>query len=70
MKKGIAYFAASFVLATTFAFGLSFQTGAAAVQSCQGTCNSNLNACLNRANTQAEKSKCKKSYQGCISSCK
>lgn len=70
MKKRIAYFAASFALATTFAFGLSFQTEANTIQSCQGSCNRNLTACMNKATTQAQESQCKKSFQGCISSCK
>jgi hypothetical protein len=70
MKKGLAYFVSSFVLATAFAFGISFQSEANAAQSCQGQCNSAYNACVNRATTTSEKSQCKKSYQGCISSCK
>lgn len=65
MKKGLTFFAGSFVLAAALAFGIN-----GAAQSCKGTCNRNYNACVNAATTQAELSQCKKSYQGCISSCK
>ena len=70
MKRRLAYFASAFALTTAIAFGISFQSSANAAQSCQGQCKRNLTACENTARTQAEKSQCKKSYQGCISSCK
>ena len=69
MKKAISYFGGSFVLAAAIAFGVSFQPVNAA-ESCQGKCNRNYNACANTATTQSQLSQCKKSYQGCISSCK
>jgi hypothetical protein len=70
MKKAMAYFGGSFVLAAAIAFGASFQPASAAGQSCQGKCQRAKNACVATAKTQAEKSQCNKSYQGCISSCK
>jgi hypothetical protein len=70
MKKAIAYFGGSFVLATAIAFGVSFQSVGAAAESCQGKCNRAKTACLNTATTQSQQSQCNKSYQGCISSCK
>jgi hypothetical protein len=69
MKKTLAYLGSSFLLATAVAFGVTFQVNAAA-ESCHGKCNRNYNACANTASTQSQLSQCKKSYQGCISSCK
>ena len=70
MKRKLTYFAGSFVLATAFAFGVSFQSVNGAAQSCQGQCKRAFNACVNTAQTTSEKAQCNKSYQGCISSCK
>jgi hypothetical protein len=70
MKKTIAYLGGSFLLATAIAFGITIQAASAAVESCQGKCNRNYHACANAATSQGELSQCKKSYQGCISSCK
>ena len=70
MKRKLAYFASSFALAGAIVFGASYQSEASSAQSCRGQCKRNQTACENTATTQAQKSQCKKSYQGCISSCK
>jgi hypothetical protein len=70
MKRKLTYFAGSFVLATAFAFGVSYEPVKGAAQSCKGRCERSYNGCINSAKTQAQRAKCNKSYQGCISSCK
>ncbi|HEX9930777.1 MAG TPA: hypothetical protein VGB02_19750 [Pyrinomonadaceae bacterium] len=70
MKRKLAYFASSFALAGAIVFGGSYQSEASSAQSCQGQCKRNQTACEQTATTQGQKSQCKKSYQGCISSCK
>jgi hypothetical protein len=69
MKRKLTYFAGSFVLATAFAFGVSYQPATAA-QSCEGQCKRAFNGCVNSAKTQSERAQCNKSFQGCMSSCK
>lgn len=70
MKKRITLVAAVFLMMLALVFVGGLRRTQAGGQSCNGTCKRNLNACLATASTTSQAAQCKKSYQGCISSCK
>lgn len=67
MRKRLAFFVATIVMALALVVPASFGSVSSLLQSCQGKCKRAYNACINAGNTPPS---CNASYQGCISSCK
>ena len=67
MKKRLALFAATIVMALAFVLPTFSTNAATLMQSCQGKCKRAYNACIA---TGTNPPSCNAAYQGCISSCK
>ena len=69
MKRKLAYFIASFVIALTAVFA-TMPAGASVLGSCQTQCRVAFDKCVKQTNNPGGLNQCKRTFDSCLGTCR